>query len=60
MAFVANMTMHHNEEGLVFGQPNEYEAFLLSAELKKNSRKTYHASEDTLIVQKAIQFATTS
>ena len=33
----ANMTMHHSEEGQVFGQPNEHEAFfLLSAELKKN------------------------
>ena len=59
----ANMTTTMKKDQFLANQKNKQQfIFLLSAELEKNNRKTYHApgDADLLIVQKAVQSATTS
>ena len=59
----ANMTTTMKKDQFLANQKNKQQfIFLLSAELEKNNCKTYHApgDADLLIVQKAVQSATTS
>ena len=59
----ANMATTIKKDQFLANQKNKQQfIFLLSAELEKNSCNTYHATGDAdlLIVQKAVQSATTS
>jgi len=60
---LANMTTIMKKEQFLANQKNEHRfIFMLSTELEKSNCKTYHAPADAdlLIVQKAVQSATTS
>ena len=63
MTVAANMTTTMKKDQFLASWKNKQQfIFMLNTELEKNNCKTYHApgDADILIVQKAVQLATTS
>lgn len=61
VTFIADMTLTMKKEEFLANRQNKQQFLsMLSGELQKTNRETYHASGDAdlLIVQKAVQFAT--